>query len=142
MRSKRSVTTLAGYGIASRMVWTWGGRGQVGRAEQVPALDGVEPQRARDGVEHLDAGVDRPSLFQPGVPGDADPGELRHLLAAQSRGPAPGAGRQAGVLRADPLAAAAQERRQLGPAGAAGAHVPHLRSGAANTRITRLLVTG
>ena len=73
----------------------------------------------RDRVEHLDARVDRAALLQPGVPGDADPGELGELLAPQAGGAAAGARRQADVLRADPLPAGAQERGELGRGDAA-----------------------
>ncbi len=138
-----------------------GRAGDVGEPEQVPALGGVQPERARDRVEHLDARVDRAALLQPGVPGDADPGQLRELLPPQPGGAAAGADGEADVLRADPLPAAAQERGELGPARRARGlpvvgsgcrrrrslrsrcHAPMLLGavpGGASTRITRLLV--
>ena len=80
------------------------------------ALGGVEPERRRDGVEHLDARVDLAALLEPGVPGDADPGELGQLLAPQAGGAAAGAGRQADVLGLDALPAGAKEGGELGAA--------------------------
>jgi hypothetical protein len=54
--------------------------------------------------EYLGAGVDRPTLFEPGVPGDADPGELGDLLAAEPWGAPPGARRDADLVGCDPFA--------------------------------------
>jgi hypothetical protein len=79
----------------------------------VPALARSEPQHAGDRVEHLDARIDRPALLEPGVPGDADAGELRHLFAAQARSAPPAAGCDADLGRGDALAAAAQEGGEL-----------------------------
>src|SRR5262249_38822914 len=76
----------------------------------------VELERASDRVKHLGTRVDRPSLFQPGVPGNSDAGEHRDLLAAQPGGPPPGARRKPDVLRGDPPPAAAPERCELSPA--------------------------
>ena len=103
-RSNRSLSTLAGIGAtASRISCTSGstcshpdvaaagGGGrvrQVGQPEQVLPLGLVEQQGAGHRGEHLRARVDLAALFQPGVPGHADAGELRDLLAAQPRSPA------------------------------------------------------
>ncbi|GDY65824.1 hypothetical protein SAV14893_052170 [Streptomyces avermitilis] len=65
------------------------GVGRAGQVEQVGALAGVEEQGAGQRVEHLHRDLDVPGLFQPGVPGDADRGELRDLLPAQTRGAPP-----------------------------------------------------
>ena len=64
-----------------------------------------------------------------------DPGELGDLLAAQARGAAPAAGRQADLLGRDPLAPAAQEVGQLLPADpAAGRESRQGRPGAGRGR--------
>jgi hypothetical protein len=88
----------------------------VGEAEQVAALGGVQSERVRDRVEDLDAGIDRAALLKPRVPGDAHASQVGQLLAPQAYRAAAGADREPDVLRADPLPAAAQERGELGPA--------------------------
>ena len=88
-------------------------RGRTGEAEKVGVLVLVEAQRARDGLQDLLGRVDVAALLEPRVPGDADSGELRDLLAAQPRRPAPPDQRQADLLGRDPRATAAQEVRQL-----------------------------
>ena len=55
------------------------------------ALDIGQHQRAGDPVEHLGRRRAAAALFEPRVPGRADIGALRHLLAAQAgRAPPPG----------------------------------------------------
>ena len=83
---------------------------------EVRALLRVEKQRPRDRVEHLHGRVDVAALLEPRVPGDADPGELCHLFAAETGRAAPPRRTQAHLLGRDPLPAAAQERGQLAPA--------------------------
>ena len=83
------------------------------------ALGGRQPQRAGDRLEHVERGAHVASLLEPRVPGGADAGELRDLLAAQAGRAPPSAARQADVLGLDALAALAQEIGQLlAPAGA------------------------
>ncbi len=94
-----------------------GGRGVdgSGQPEEVGALAGVEHQGAGQRVEDLFGDLDVAGLFEPGVPGDADGGELRDLLAAQARrAPATAAG-QSDLLRRDALTAVAQEGGELVP---------------------------
>ena len=50
--------------------------GHPGQGEQVGAFPGIQLQRVGDCLQHLRGGTHRPSLFQPGVPGHADRGEL------------------------------------------------------------------
>jgi len=76
---------------------------------EVLALGEVEREGGRDRVQHLHRRVDLPALLEPGVPRDADPGELGHLFPPQARRPPAEAGRQAHILGGDPLSAAAQE---------------------------------
>ena len=93
--------------------------GGAGEGEEVGALVRVEQQGAGERVEHLLGDLDVAGLLEPGVPGDADAGELGDLLAAQARrAPAAAAGRPtcSGVSA---LAAAAQEGGELARAGAA-----------------------
>ena len=52
-------------------------------------LVGAEPQRPRQRVDDLGRRRDLAALFQPGVPGDAYPGQLGDFLAAQAGRPAP-----------------------------------------------------
>ena len=85
----------------------------LGQPEQVLPLDRVQLERPGHRLEHLHAGPDRAALLEPGVPGHPHAGQLRHLLTAQPGRPAPVPAGQPGVLRRDPLAPAAQERRQL-----------------------------
>ena len=95
-----------------------GGPGRVrdvGQPEKVLPLGRVEQQGARHRAEHLGAGVDLAALLQPRVPGHPDAGQLRDLLPAQAGGAAPDAGREPGLLGADPLAPAAQEGGEFGP---------------------------
>src|SRR5262249_35851142 len=86
--------------------------------EQVRALVRVEEQRPGDGLEHLRGSVDVAALLEPRVPGDPDPGELRHLLAPQARSTAAPRGRQTHLIRRDPLPAPAEERGELAAADA------------------------
>ena len=90
-------------------------RRPVRQHEQVAALGGVEAQGGRQRVKNLGRRADPASLFQPGVPGDADAGELRDLFAAQARSPAPEAVRQANLGRDEPLAARTQESSKRAP---------------------------
>lgn len=76
-----------------------------------------EVQRAGQRVEHLARGVDVAGLLQPRVPGDADPGHGRDLLAPQSGDPTstPGpVGRQTEGGPVDLGPARAQKRGELG----------------------------
>jgi hypothetical protein len=86
-----------------------------GQLEEVGPLGGVEQQRAGEGVEDLHGDMDVAGLLQPGVPGDADRGELGDLLAPQARGAAPRPAGQSHPLGRDALAAAAQEGGELVP---------------------------
>jgi hypothetical protein len=78
-------------------------------------LGPVQPECAGHRVEHLGAGVDLASLFQPGVPGDADASQQRHFLTPQSRRAAPGTGRHAEITRAEPGPPGLQELTELRP---------------------------
>jgi hypothetical protein len=84
--------------------------------EEVRALAGVEPERARECVEHLRRRLDVAPLLEPRVPREAHAGELGELLAPQARRAAAAAGLETRVLRRDLGAAPAQEIRELGPA--------------------------
>lgn len=53
--------------------------------EEVGALADVELEHAGEGIEDLGRRLDVSSLLEPRVPGEADPGELGDLLAAQAR---------------------------------------------------------
>jgi hypothetical protein len=79
----------------------------------VTALGGGEAKRTGEGLEHLQRRAHLAGLLEPRLPGGADPGELRDLLAAQAgRSPAPAA-RQADVLGEQARAPRAQEVREL-----------------------------
>ena len=90
-------------------------RRPVRQYEQVAPLGGVEAQGGRQRAEDLGRRADPAPLFQPSVPSDADPGELRDLLAAQAGSPAPEAVRQADLGGCEPLAARTKERRKCAP---------------------------
>ncbi|CAN3980548.1 hypothetical protein KPATCC21470_3189 [Kitasatospora purpeofusca] len=96
---------------------------RAGQGEQMGPLTGVEQQGARHRVQYLHGHLDLAPLLQPRVPGDADGGDLRHLLTAQPRRPPPTGRRQPHLLGGDPLPATAQERRQLLPP-RIGGHFP------------------
>ena len=53
-----------------------GGQGEACHGEQVLALGWSHPQHACQALDHLAADADTAALLQPGVPGDADPGQL------------------------------------------------------------------
>jgi hypothetical protein len=89
------------------------GLGRSRQGEQVTTLVPVESKGGRDGGEHLLGRADVAPLLEPRVPGDPDAGELRDLLPAQARRASPARDRQPHLLGRDPLATAAQERRQL-----------------------------
>src|SRR5947209_6379301 len=57
--------------------------------------------------------MDVSPLLQPGVPGQPDVGQLRHLLATQARDPARPPAAQADIIRPQPRPARAQERPHL-----------------------------
>ncbi|MGY4436905.1 hypothetical protein ACVWWO_009382 [Bradyrhizobium sp. F1.13.1] len=61
------------------------GRAAEANQEQVLALDIGQHQRSRDAVEHIGRRRTAAALLEPSVPGRADIGALRHLLAAQPR---------------------------------------------------------
>ena len=81
--------------------------------EQVRALHVAEAQGAGEAAEHPHRRLDRPGLLQPGVPGEADAGDHRHLFAQQSASTSPRASRHAGAGRRDACAAVLQELRQV-----------------------------
>ena len=61
------------------------GRAAEAEQEKMLALDIRQHQGARDPIEHVGRGRAAASLLEPGVPGRADVGALRHFLAAQAR---------------------------------------------------------
>ena len=89
------------------------GRAAEAEQEQVLALDIGQHQRARDPVEHVGRGRAAAALFQPGVPGRADVGALRDLLAAQPRR-APAARRRSRTRRDRAGRAGPSDRRRAG----------------------------
>ncbi len=94
-----------------------GRRGQPGEVEQVVGFRLVAQQGPGDGSDHLLRSAYRAALLQPGVPGHADPGELRHLLATQARRASAAEAGNADPLRLDAFPPAAQEGPQLFGAG-------------------------
>lgn len=81
--------------------------------EEVRALARVQLERAGEGVQDLHGDLDVPGLLQPGVPGDADRGELGDLLPAQAGVRQPAAAGQADLFGGDVLAPVAQEGGEL-----------------------------
>src|ERR1700683_502582 len=81
-----------------------GRQGEARHGEQVLALGRGHPQHARQALDHLAAGADVTALLEPGVPGDADPGQLCQFLPAQTGGPPPGPRPQADADRVGGLA--------------------------------------
>jgi hypothetical protein len=69
---------------------------------QVLAFGRVEAEDPRQRVQDLRGRLRRAALFEPYVVVDADPGELRQLLAAQARDPAARTGRDPHALGGDP----------------------------------------
>jgi hypothetical protein len=94
----------------------------------VAPLVHVEPQGVGERRQDLGRGVDVTALFEPRVPADPHVGELRDLLAAQARDPAPGRPpAEADRGRIEPGAPRPQELGQHLPAGlsAIGGHGHH-----------------
>ncbi|EPH44313.1 hypothetical protein STRAU_2753 [Streptomyces aurantiacus JA 4570] len=86
-----------------------------GQMAQVRALGVVEPQHPGDGVQDAVGHVVGAALFESYVVVDADPGQLRQLLAAQpGHATAPAERTDAGLFRAQPGAAGAEERGEFG----------------------------
>jgi hypothetical protein len=103
-----------------------GQRSEAGQSQHVAVLGNAEAQRAADGVEHLAGRIDIAALLQPGVPGDAHPGQIGDFLAAKPhRATAPG-GRQTEVRADQTFAAGAQEGAEFGAAVLIGGHLPRL----------------
>ncbi len=80
------------------------------------AFVGVQPERRCDGLHDVRAGPNPAALLEPGVPGEADAGELGDLLAAEARRSATPSGRQADVLRREASPAGPEEVGELMPA--------------------------
>jgi len=89
------------------------GRGAAGDPEQVVAFGCCEPQRRREGAEHLPRRMGRPPLLEPHDVVHAHPGEGRELLAAQALRAAPGSGGEADLLGPDALAPRPQHAGEL-----------------------------
>ena len=83
-------------------------------------LGGIEMQRFAQRRQHFRRGADVAALLEPRVPGDADAGEQRHLIAPQARSAASKAIRQAGRGRRQPLAPRAQEGAKFASTGDGG----------------------
>lgn len=66
----------------------WTGRGGAGQVEEMGALDVVEEQRPRDGVEDALGRAADVAALEAGVVVEADSGELGDFLAPQARDPA------------------------------------------------------
>jgi hypothetical protein len=95
----------------SRAGWGFGPAGEV---EQVAAFGVVELKRPGDALEDGVRGTGQVAAFHPDVVVDADPGEHRDLLPAQSCHPAVAAvGGQAGLLRGNPRPPGGEELADL-----------------------------
>jgi len=81
--------------------------------EEVAVLGGVEPENAGEAVQKLFRGSDRTALLEPGIPGNAEAGQMRHLLPPESRSPTPTTGDEAGIDRTQPLSPRAEKLGQL-----------------------------
>ncbi len=95
MTSQRAVSTIAGTAnessirVSRRADTFHARRGRRRRPmlherEQILALVGRHAQRARDALEHVGRNLNVAPLLEPGVPGDADAGQGRDVLAAQA----------------------------------------------------------
>ncbi len=82
-----------------------------------------EPQCPRDRGQHIGRGAWRPALFEADVVLRGDVRQDRHFLAAKTWCAASRAGGEADVLRAEPLAAAAEERPEF-----LSVHTPSVRA--------------
>jgi hypothetical protein len=92
----------------------WAGAAWFGDAEQVGALQVVEPQGTGDRVEDRGRDVEVASAFQADVVVDADARELSDLLAPQAgHPPDAGLGWQPGLVRGDFRPPGAQEIAQF-----------------------------
>ncbi len=84
-----------------------------GEAVQVLALHPVQAQHLGERVEDLVGRMLRPALLQTLVVLDADPRQLRQLLAPQTRHPPPSATAQPGALRGDQRPAGLEELPEI-----------------------------
>lgn len=84
-----------------------------GEPGEVFAFGPVEAEDPGEGVEDLFGGLGGAALLQAYVVVDADSGEVRDLLAAQSLDPAPAVGGDAHGRRVDPGAPGPQEAREI-----------------------------
>lgn len=87
--------------------------GAAGEVVEMVPLGVRQAQRAGELGQHLTGGVGSAGLLQAGVVLGRDERQLRHLLAAQSRGAAALPGGQPHVGGGDALAFAAQEAYQF-----------------------------
>ena len=101
-----------------------------GETEEMGAFGRLQLERASDAGQDLGRHPNVPALFEPGVPGEADAGEVGDLLPAQARRAAAGPAAEADGRRRDPGPAALEEVAQLRP------------GGGLSTGITGHLVTG
>ncbi|CUJ71991.1 Uncharacterised protein [Achromobacter xylosoxidans] len=115
--------------------------GTVGQVEQIGPLGPRQLQHPRDARPDRRRYRHLAPLLDPGVPGDADAAQLRHLFAPQPGRAAPHAFGQAGHLRRDARAGAAHElaQRLAAQAGAFMAGGAGL-GGSVHTRIREGLV--
>jgi hypothetical protein len=97
--------------------------------EEVGAFGWFQLESAGDRGQNLGRDPDVPTLLEPGVPGEADSGEVGDLLAAQARCAAALTVLAADGRRRDAGPAVLEEVAQLGP------------GGSGTTRIIRHLVT-
>ena len=87
------------------------------QGEHVHPLVLIQPQRQRNPFENMRRCVDPPTLFKPGVPGDAYPRDLGELLSSKTRRPAPPGWFKTNGGWRKPFSSTAQESRQLGAFG-------------------------
>ncbi len=82
-------------------------------AQDVIVLGGRQLKRPGKRIDHLPRGPDFPPLLQPGVPGEADAGEERDLLASEARRPPIPRGDESNRLRRNLMPPGLEEIRKL-----------------------------
>ena len=90
-----------------------GRRMAAGQDEEMAMLGRIEPEHPAQAVQHRLRRPHRPALLEPGVPGQAHPRELCHLLAPQAGRPPPPPRRKPCIGGPEPLATRPKELGQL-----------------------------
>jgi hypothetical protein len=94
-----------------------GGRCVTGETKEMGAFSGLELESTGDGCQHLGRNPNIAALLEPGIPGQADTGEVSDFLPTEARGAAAAAIREAHRYRRDSRTPILQKLTELCLAG-------------------------